>query len=71
MDKIDLETKNGVNCVTRWADRANDDFQRAQAAGGPGEANLQKPGEDKDKAVPPEVARAPVVAQGRETATVS
>jgi hypothetical protein len=33
MDSIDLETKNGVNCVTRWADRANDDFQRAQKVG--------------------------------------
>jgi hypothetical protein len=22
MDKIDLETKGGTNCVTRWADRA-------------------------------------------------
>jgi len=33
MDSIDLETKAGVNCVTRWADRANDDFKRAQEAG--------------------------------------
>lgn len=29
MDSIDLETKSGVNCVTRWADRAADDFTRA------------------------------------------
>ena len=34
MDSIDLETKNGVNCVTRWADRAENDFKRAQEAGG-------------------------------------
>lgn len=28
MDKIDLETKGGNNCVTRWADRAKDDLAR-------------------------------------------
>jgi len=28
MDKIDLETKNGNNCVTRWSDRATSDYQR-------------------------------------------
>lgn len=33
MDAIDLETKNGVNCVTRWADRAGDDYKKAMAAG--------------------------------------
>lgn len=26
MDKIDLETKHGSNCVTRWADKANDQY---------------------------------------------
>jgi hypothetical protein len=34
MDSIDLETKNGVNCVTRWADRAESDFKAAAAASG-------------------------------------
>jgi magnesium-transporting ATPase (P-type) len=28
MDKIDLETKSGHNCVTRWADRAGSDLGR-------------------------------------------
>jgi hypothetical protein len=28
MDAIDLETKDGKNCVTRWSDRALTDYQR-------------------------------------------
>jgi len=32
MDKIDLETKNGTNCVTRWGDRAVQDIQRLNDA---------------------------------------
>lgn len=28
MDRIDLETKHGDNCVTRWADRAGNDFNK-------------------------------------------
>lgn len=28
MDAIDLETKEGKNCVTRWSDRAAADYQR-------------------------------------------
>jgi len=44
MDGIDLETKNGVNCVTRWADRANDDFTKMNQAGnrGPSEYKPKK-----------------------------
>lgn len=33
MDKIDLETKNGNNCVTRWGDRAVQDFNRMNEQG--------------------------------------
>jgi hypothetical protein len=33
MDKIDLETKNGNNCVTRWGDRAVNDFNALNEAG--------------------------------------
>jgi hypothetical protein len=29
MDSIDLETKHGVNCVTKWADKAKEDLDRA------------------------------------------
>lgn len=28
MDAIDLETKDGKNCVTRWSDRAASDYKR-------------------------------------------
>ena len=57
MDSIDLETKHGVNCVTKWADKAKDDLDKAQKAGA-GRASEYKKGEkpandDQDKGIGP------------------
>jgi hypothetical protein len=56
MDKIDLETKQGTNCVTRWGDKAVRDLSalnEGQESGvwgiNQGEAGAKKNDDDFDK----------------------
>jgi hypothetical protein len=67
MDSIDLETKHGANCVTRWAERAESDFKRATSEQ---TGSDQQPGEGAaaDKTAP-DVAKPPATAQGKATAS--
>jgi len=51
MDRIDLETKTGKNCVTRWADRASSDYKRMHEDRGSGvyDINYEDQGEQEKK----------------------
>ena len=53
MEGIDLETKAAKNCVTRWSDKAKDDFERINTA-----ANEANKNDGFDKSASPAYTKA-------------